>query len=94
MFHLPPREQERVLASVSRVLRPGAPFVFTGAEIEGVDRDDAGITGTMNGVTFRYWAVASYRPLLAENGFELIEAQDDPGVSTYYFARKTPTLTP
>jgi cyclopropane fatty-acyl-phospholipid synthase-like methyltransferase len=33
MFHLPRREQAAVFASVSRVLKPGAPFLFTAAEI-------------------------------------------------------------
>jgi hypothetical protein len=36
------------VANVSRVLKPGAPFLFTAAEIESAD--DNGVTGTMNGV--------------------------------------------
>lgn len=87
MFHLPPLQQAAALASVARVLKPGAPFLFTGTEIEGVD--DKGITGTMNGVTFHYYAVVSYRTLLAQSGMELINIHDDPGVSTYYLARKS-----
>jgi cyclopropane fatty-acyl-phospholipid synthase-like methyltransferase len=55
MFHLERREQAAVFASVSRVLKSGAPFLFTAAEI--VDADDGGITGTMNGVTFHYYAL-------------------------------------
>ncbi len=86
MFHLPRLGQAAVLASVSRVLKPGAPFLFTGAEIDGVD--DAGITGTMNGVTFRYYAVPSYRALIVEQGLVLEDVHDDPGVSTYYLTRK------
>jgi hypothetical protein len=35
-------DQAAAFASVSRVLRPGAPFLFTEAEIE--EADDAGIT--------------------------------------------------
>jgi hypothetical protein len=35
---------------VSRALKPGAPFLFTASEVEGVG--DLGVTGTMNGVTF------------------------------------------
>jgi SAM-dependent methyltransferase len=89
MFHLTIAAQARAVASVSRVLKPGAPFLFTAAEVAGVDSDDAGITGTMNGVTFRYWAVASCRELVAQHGLELVKVYDDPGVSTYYFARKT-----
>ncbi|HEU5450535.1 MAG TPA: class I SAM-dependent methyltransferase [Terriglobales bacterium] len=86
LFHLPPAQQAVVLASVARVLKPGAPFLFTGTEIEGAS--DAGITGTMNGVTFHYYAVESYRTLLAASGLELAGVHDDPGVSTYYLARK------
>jgi ubiquinone/menaquinone biosynthesis C-methylase UbiE len=87
MFHLPRREQAAVLASVSRVLKLGAPFLFTAAEIVGAD--DGGITGTMNGGTFHYYAVPSYRTLVAEYGFVLVDVHDDPGVSTYYLARKS-----
>jgi ubiquinone/menaquinone biosynthesis C-methylase UbiE len=86
IFHLPRREQQVVFASVSRVLKPGAPFLFTAAEI--VDAADDGITGTMNGVTFHYYAVPSYRALVAEYGFALVDIHDDPGVSTYYLVRK------
>jgi ubiquinone/menaquinone biosynthesis C-methylase UbiE len=87
MFHFPRREQAAVFASVSRVLKLGAPFLFTAAEI--VDSDDGGITGTMNGVTFHYYAVPSYRTLVAEYGFVLVDIHDDPGVSTYHLARKS-----
>ena len=73
---------------MSRVLKPGAPFLFTAAEVAGVERDDGGITGTMSGVTFHYYAVASCRALVAQHGLELVNVYDDPGVSTYYFARK------
>lgn len=88
LFHLEPRDQSAAFASVSRVLKPRAPFLFTAAEIPDVQADDPGITGTMNGVTFRYYAVADYRTLIAEHGFALEKVHDDPGVSTYYFARK------
>jgi ubiquinone/menaquinone biosynthesis C-methylase UbiE len=89
LFHLEPRDQAYAFASVSRVLKPDAPFLFTAAEIPDVKANDPGITGTMNGVTFRYYAVANYRTLLAEHGFGLLNVYDDPGVSTYFFARKT-----
>ena len=88
LFHLEPRHQATTFAAVSRVLKPGAPFLFTAAEIHDVKADDPGITGTMNGVTFRYYAVADYRTLIGEHGFELENVYDDPGVSTYYFSRK------
>ena len=88
MFHLPRGDQNAALANVSRVLAPGAPFLFTGTEIKGAD--ESGITGTMNGVTFRYYAVSNYRTLLAAHGMVLVDVHDDPGVSTYYLARKWP----
>lgn len=87
MFHLPHDDQAVAFASVSSVLKPGAPFLFTAPEIDGVD--DAGITGTMNGVTFHCYGVPSYRALVAEHGLVLIDVHDDPGVSTYYLARKS-----
>ena len=87
LFHLSRADQALAFASVSRVLKPGALFLFTGAEIEYAD--DAGITGTMNGVTFHYYAVPSYRMLAAEHGMELVNVQDDPGVATYYLSRKS-----
>jgi hypothetical protein len=43
----------------------------------------------MNGVTFHYYAVPSYRTLVAEYGFVLVDIHDDPSVSTYYLARKS-----
>jgi SAM-dependent methyltransferase len=89
VFHLPPADEGAVLANVARVLRPGAPFVFTAAEIPEVAADDPGITGTMNGVTFRYWAVRSFAALAEPCGMTIEEVYDDPGVSTYFFARKT-----
>jgi ubiquinone/menaquinone biosynthesis C-methylase UbiE len=87
LFHLPRGDQAAALASVSRVLKPGASFLFTATEID--DADEAGITGTMNGVTFHYYAVPSYRRLLADHGFVLVDIDDDPGVSTYYLARRS-----
>jgi SAM-dependent methyltransferase len=89
-FHLTPRDQASTFAAVSRVLKPGAPFLFTAAEISDIPADDPGITGTMNGVTFRYCAVRDYRALIGEHGFALESVYDDPGVSTYFSARKRP----
>jgi ubiquinone/menaquinone biosynthesis C-methylase UbiE len=88
LFHLEPRDQATTFAAVSRVLKAGAPFLFTAAEIPEVPANDPGITGTMNGVTFRYFAVADYRALIGEHGFDLENVYDDPGVSTYYYARR------
>jgi hypothetical protein len=77
-----------VFESVSRALKPRAPFLFTAAEI--VDGNDGGITGAMNGVTFHYYSVPSYRTLIAEHGLVLVDVHDNPGVSTYYLTRKSP----
>ncbi len=89
LFHLTGRDQARAFRSVAKTLKRGAPFLFTGAEIPDAGRDDRGITGTMNGVTFHYYAVPDYRTMLGEHGLDLVDVYDDPGVSTYYFARKT-----
>jgi SAM-dependent methyltransferase len=86
LFHLTPGDQDLALANVSRLLKPGAPFLFTATEIEGAD--EAGITGTMQGVSFHYYAVDSYRRLLDAHGMMLVNVHDDPGVSTYYISRK------
>jgi SAM-dependent methyltransferase len=43
MFHLAPDDQAAVLADVSRILKPGAPFLFTAAEIPGAEK--CGISG-------------------------------------------------
>jgi len=88
IFHLPPADQAAVFASVSRALKPSAPFLFTATEIDGVDK--TGVTGTMNGVTFHYYAVPSYQNLIDEHGLVLVNIYDDPGVSTYYLTRKSP----
>jgi len=88
LFHLTPSDQATAFASVSRVLKGGAPFLFTAAEIREVGDNDPGITGTMNGVTFHYYAIPDYRTFIDQYGFELDDVVDDPGVSTYYFARR------
>jgi ubiquinone/menaquinone biosynthesis C-methylase UbiE len=87
LFHLPPKEQPGVFASVWRVLKQGALFLFTAAQIENASEE--GITGTMDGVTFHYYALPDYRELIAEHGFSLINVHDDPGVATYFTARKS-----
>ena len=71
-----------------RILSISMISTFPVTEIEGAD--DSGITGTTNGVTFHYYAVASYRTLLAAHGMGLVDVHDEPGVSTYYLARKWP----
>jgi hypothetical protein len=55
----------------------GAPLLFSAAEID--DADDAGITGTMNGVTFHCYATPSYRMLIVDYGLVLVNVHDDAG---------------
>ena len=88
IFHLTRDEQARALASVSRVLRVGAPFLFTAGDVNDVNDF---ITGTMNGVTFRYYSfgVDGYRALLNHNRLTLVDVHKDDGANTYYLARKT-----
>ena len=45
----------------------------------------------MNGVTFRYfsYSVDSYRNILGDHGFRLIDVHADSGNNTYYLANKT-----
>lgn len=86
MFHLTRDDQMRAIASVSRVLKPAAPFLFTAGDEDGVE----GTTGTMNGVTFHYYSfsVDQYRDVLGDRGFDLIDVHKDKGQNTYYLARR------
>ncbi len=86
LFHLNPEDQTAAIASVSRVLRSGAPFLFTAGD---EDRPDAKL-GTMNGVTFRYFSfsVDNYRRILRDHGFTLLNTHADSGNNTYYLAKK------
>jgi SAM-dependent methyltransferase len=47
-----PNDGTRAIASVSRILKSGAPFLFTSGDVDGFD----GKEDTMNGVVFRYLA--------------------------------------
>jgi hypothetical protein len=60
--------------------------LFTAADQEG----DGYIEGTMDGVVFRYFAsgLKSYRDLLDEHGFTLIDTHADGGQNTYYLAAR------
>lgn len=86
MFHLPPADAIRAIASVERTLKHGAPFLFTSGDVDGLDAKE----GKMNGVTFRYfsYSVSSYRSILGDHGFTLIDVHADSGKNTYYLARK------
>ena len=86
MFHLKPEDAIRAIRSVSRVVKTGAPFLFTAGDVDGLD----GKEGKMNGVTFRYfsYSVESYRCLLGKHSFKLIDVHADSGNNTYYLAQK------
>jgi cyclopropane fatty-acyl-phospholipid synthase-like methyltransferase len=87
LFHLRRAELVRVLAAVARILKRGAPFLFTGGDADA----EPGIEGTMNEVTFRYYSGSdeSHRTLLEEHGFSLLDVHADSGDNTYYLARKS-----
>jgi ubiquinone/menaquinone biosynthesis C-methylase UbiE len=86
MFHLRPDDQIKAIANVSRVLKAGAPFLFTSGDVDDFD----GKEDTMNGVTFRYFSFSNenYRRVLKEQGFTLVSVQVDAGKNTYYLATK------
>jgi ubiquinone/menaquinone biosynthesis C-methylase UbiE len=94
MFHLPLDEQIAAVASVARILMPGAPFLFTSGERDDSAHNDmedgAGKEDTMNGVTFRYFSFSreSYRRILDQHGFVLRDVHSDTGGNTYYLAEK------
>jgi len=59
------------------------------SHLETVDSFD-GKEGKMNGVTFRYfsYSVHSYRRILGDHGFTLVDVHVDSGNNTYYLAKK------
>ncbi len=87
MFHLPPQDAIQAIASVSRVVKPGAPFLFTSGDVDGFE----GKEDKMNGVTFTYFSYTrdSYRRILGDHGFQLIDVHADSGNNTYYLAKRT-----
>jgi hypothetical protein len=74
-------------ANVSRILKRGAPFLFTSGDEDCLDAKE----GTMNGVTFRYFSYSphSYRRILREDSFTLVDIHADSGKNTYYLAKKS-----
>lgn len=87
MFHLKQAEQVQTIASLSRVLKTGAPFLFTAGD---VDDDSGNHVGTMNGVEFHYYSMAidGCRSVLSDNGFTLVDLHHDSGKNLYYVSRK------
>ncbi len=86
MFHLNQDDQINAIVSVSRVLKTGAPFLFTSGDVDGVTP----LEGTMNGVVFRYFSfsIDTYRRVLGEHGFTLLDVHADRGKNTYYLAQR------
>ena len=86
MFYLQPQEAIEAIASVSRVVKPGAPFLFTSGDVDGYE----GKQDKMNGVTFTYFSYSrdSYRRILSNHGFHLIDVHTDSGDNTYYLAKR------
>jgi ubiquinone/menaquinone biosynthesis C-methylase UbiE len=90
MFHLKQAEQVRAIASVSRVLKTSAPFLFTAGYPEVLD-DSCDHVGTMNGVEFHFYSFTmdGYRSVLADHSFTLVDFHTDTGKNGYYLARKS-----
>jgi len=86
MFHLNPEDQIRAIANVSRVLKPGALFLFTSGDEDCFQ----GKVSTMNGVEFRHfsYSIGRYERLLRDHGFTLDKVHADNGNNTYYLAKK------
>lgn len=86
MFHLNPEDTIRAIANVSRIVKRGAPFLFTSGDVDDFD----GTASKMNGVTFRYfsYSVEGYRRILSDHGFTLVDVHADGGNNTYYLAKK------
>jgi hypothetical protein len=86
IFHLNPADAIRAIANVSRVVKRGAPFLFTSGDVDGFEAKES----KMNDVTFRYfsYSVQSYRRNLGEHGFTLVGVHADSGNNTYYLAKK------
>jgi hypothetical protein len=87
MFHLNPEDAIRAIANISRILKRGAPFLFTSGDEDCLDAKE----GTMNGVTFRYYSYGahSYRRILSDYRFTLVDIHADSGKNPYYLAKKS-----
>jgi ubiquinone/menaquinone biosynthesis C-methylase UbiE len=87
MFHLNAEDAIRAIANVSRILKRGAQFLFTSGDADSFEAKE----GQMNGVTFRYFSygIDSYRRILGDHAFTLVDVHADSGNNTYYLARKS-----
>lgn len=88
MFHLNPDDATTAITCVSRILKAGAPFLFTSGDVDG---GNTAKEDTMNGVVFRYFSfsVDRYRSILREHHLTLVDVHADGGQNTYYLARKS-----
>jgi SAM-dependent methyltransferase len=86
MFHLNPEDAIRAIANISHILKRSAPFLFTSGDEDCLDAKE----GTMNGVTFRYFSYSahSYRRILSDYRFTMVDIHADSGKNTYYLAKK------
>ena len=84
--NLNPEDAIRAIANVSRTLKRGAPFLFTSGDVDGFDAKE----GKMNGVTFRYfsYSVHSYRRILGDHDFTLVDVHADSGNTPITSRRK------
>jgi Cyclopropane fatty acid synthase and related methyltransferases len=82
MFLLPPVVQAKLIAKVSRALKPGGKFLFTSPHqlCEWADN----LTGRKS----QSLGSAEYRRLLAANGLIVQNETEDEGNNNYYFAVK------
>jgi len=82
MFLLPPVVQAKLIAKVSRALKPGGNFLFTSPHqlCEWADN----LTGRKS----QSLGSAEYRRLLAANGLMVQNETEDEGNNNYYFAVK------
>ena len=89
MFHLQPHDAIGAIASVSRGVKSGAPFLFTSGHVDGFE----GREGKMKGVIFKYFSYSrdSYRRILGDHGFTLIDVHADSANNIYYLAKKAGT---
>jgi len=90
MFHQNPEDAIRAIQNVSRILKRGAPFLFTSGDVEAFEANE----GKMNDVTFRYFSygVHGYRRILSDHDLTLVDVHADSGNNTYYLAKKADRL--
>jgi SAM-dependent methyltransferase len=89
VFHLPQPDQITAIASVARVLRSGAPFLFTAGDVDSAEPHRG---APMHGIDFFYYSytVADYERILARNGFAFAGYHADQGGNGYYLAHRLP----